>query len=75
MPPVPQIETDREDWGLKPLLGVGSIVLGARILWCPISGAPWVPKRHLLALGAWGMMHGIVYLSLAVAGGSMARRI
>jgi uncharacterized membrane protein HdeD (DUF308 family) len=63
------IFVDRSMWGWKLFIGIISIAVGAYIVMYPVATALALPKIFVLALGAWGLMYGIILLIMAFRGG------
>jgi uncharacterized membrane protein HdeD (DUF308 family) len=63
------IFTDRSMWGWRLFLGIISIAAGIYIVMYPAATAIALPKIFVLALGAWGLMYGIILLIMAFKGG------
>lgn len=63
------IFNDRSMWGWKLFIGIISIAAGAYIVMYPVATAVALPKIFVLALGAWGLMYGIILLIMAFRGG------
>lgn len=60
---------DHTAWGWKLFMGIISIIAGSYILMYPIAAAIALPKIFVLILGIWGLVQGVVMLTLAFRGG------
>jgi uncharacterized membrane protein HdeD (DUF308 family) len=72
---VAYIGRDRSRWGLKLISGIISILIGGYILVYPSQAAIILPNIIVLVLGIWGLVQGIMLLSLAFMGGGWASGI
>jgi len=66
---------DHSMWGWKLFIGIVSIIAGSYILMYPIASAVALPKIFVLVLGIWGLMYGIILLSMAFQGGGWGAEI
>jgi uncharacterized membrane protein HdeD (DUF308 family) len=66
---------DRSQWGWKLFSGIISILIGGYILVYPTPAAIALPQIIVLVLGIWGVVQGILLVTLAFQGGGWASAI
>jgi uncharacterized membrane protein HdeD (DUF308 family) len=69
------LSRDRSQWGWKLFSGIISILIGGYILVYPTPAAIALPQIIVLVLGIWGVVQGILLVTLATQGGGWASAI
>jgi uncharacterized membrane protein HdeD (DUF308 family) len=66
---------NRKQWGWRVFTGIISILAGGYIIVYPAAAAIVLPQVIVLVLGIWGIVQGIIFLTMAFAGGGLGAGI